>query len=322
MPPRTSWRNLLPGLLALATVVSIAVAAVAFAGVGQTRGRTIRLYALANQATGVLSGTEVWLVGQKIGTVDRVEFRPPAADSVLRVVLVLTVVEKDAGQIRQNSIAQIRTGGTFIGPAIVYITAGTPGAAPLRDGDTLRASHLPDRADVVAKLGDAAKELGPIIADTRTIMARFRQRSGTTNGRGALVEQHDGDVARLRSSFAELQHNVDRLRSLTAAPAITDARDAMARARAALARADSVRLLVNSPNTSLGRLRRDSTLATTVASLRRELDTVRAAMTSVHGNLGRLGRDSAITNALANAQREMTLLFDDMKRRPSRYIAF
>jgi ABC-type transporter Mla subunit MlaD len=315
MPPRTSWRNVLPGLLALATVVSIAAAVVMFAGVGQTRGRTVRLYALTNQANGVLNGTEVWLVGQRIGTVDRVEFRPPSLDSANRVVLVLTIEAKAAAHIRENSVAQIRTGGNVIGPAVVYISAGTPGTSPLTDGDTLRASVLPDRADVVARFGDAAKNFGPIITDTRSIMSHLRRRDGAARAMGSLVEQHDGEVARFRG-------HLDRLRDLTTAPALAGVSEVATSARLALARADSVRALLASPNSSLGRYRRDSTLATTVASLRRELDSVHAAMTSVHGNIGRMGRDSAITRALANAQREMALLFADMKRRPSRYIAF
>jgi ABC-type transporter Mla subunit MlaD len=317
MPPRTSWRTLLPGLLALATVLAIAASVLMFAGVGKTRGRTARLYALTSQAQGVLNGTEVWFVGQKVGTVERVEFRPPSMDSANRVVLVLEVAAKGIGQIRENSVAQIRTGGNVIGPAVVYITGGTPQARALRDGDTLRASFQVDRADVAARLGEAGKDIGPIIADTRAIMAHLRHRTGAPRavGRGSLVEQHDGEVARFRG-------NLDRLRDVASGAALADAGEAMARARVALARADSIRTLLDSPNTSLGRYRRDSTLATTVASLRTELDSVRAALTSVHGNIGRLGRDSAMTAALANAQREMALLFADMKRRPSRYIAF
>lgn len=315
MPPRTSWRNLLPGLLALATIVSIAVAVLVFAGVGKMRGRTMRLYALTNQAQGVLGGTEVWLAGQKIGTVDRVEFRPPSADSTNRLVLVLTVSDKVAEQIRRNSVAQIRTAGTVIGPPVVYVSGGTPDAPALRDGDTLRASMQTDRADVAAKLGEAAENLGPIIADTRAIMGHFRQRDGSVRAVGSFMEQHDGDVARLRGSF-------DRLRELTSGSALAGASDAAALARVALARADSIRLLVNSPTTSLGRLRRDSTLAATVASLRAELNSVQMAMTSVHGNMGRLSRDSALTRALADAQREMALLSADIKRRPTRYIVF
>jgi hypothetical protein len=197
----------------------------------------------------------------------------------------------------------------------VYISGGTPDAPALADGDTLRASVVVGRADVASKLGEAAKNVGPIIADTRVILARLRQRDGAARAMGALVEQHDGEVARFRS-------NLDRLHDLTTAPGIAGVGDAVAGARLALARADSLRTLLASPNTSLGRYRRDSTLATTVASLRVELDRVHAAMTSVHGNIGRFGRDSAITLALANAQREMALLFADMKRRPSRYIVF
>jgi hypothetical protein len=38
--------------------------------------------------------------------------------------------------------------------------------------------------------------------------------------------------------------------------------------------------------------------------------------------VSRLETDSAITRSIANAQREMSLLFEDMRKRPSRYVNF
>src|SRR5687767_4834089 len=168
MPSRISWTNLLPGLAALAVIVALAAGALVFGGVGRTRGDTIRLYVLTNQAQGVMRGTEVWLVGQKIGTVDRIEFRPITVDTAERVVLVLTVNADDVGLIRHDSDAQIRTGGTVIGPAVVYLTAGTAGSPAAKPGDTLAARPASDLDVARAKLGSIAADLGPIMADVKT----------------------------------------------------------------------------------------------------------------------------------------------------------
>jgi hypothetical protein len=96
----------------------------------------------------------------------------------------------------------------------------------------------------------------------------------------------------------------------------------MAGARGALARADSIRVLLDSPNTSLGRFRRDSTLMETVGAIREELALLRVRLDSAEGTVSRLETDSAITRSIANAQREMSLLFEDMRKRPSRYVNF
>ena len=108
MPPRLSWNRLLPGLIALAAVLLIAVGVVLFAGVGQVRGRKIHFYVLTDQARGVLHGTEVWLAGQKVGMVDGVTFRPPTTDSLARVLMAVSVRARDAEPIRRDSRADSR----------------------------------------------------------------------------------------------------------------------------------------------------------------------------------------------------------------------
>jgi hypothetical protein len=318
MPPRTSWRSLLPGLLALAVLVTTAVGLIVFGGVGRIRGETIRLYVLTNQAQNVIGGTEVWLVGQKVGTVDRVEFAPPGSDTAARVVLHLTVREEDIGQLRHDSEVQVRVGGNIIGPVIVSMASGSPTSPPAREGDTLRARAQSDMVQAGGKLSGITAELGPIMADVKTVLAQARSRSGSV--RGPLMEQHDGEVAQLRG-------NVTRLRELftgatKGSPATTHARGVMTHARLALAHVDSIRALVNSPSTSLGRFRRDSALASTVEEVRAELTLVRAKLEQVDGNFGRMNNDDAMTRAVADAQREMALLFADIRRRPGKYIAF
>lgn len=311
MPPRTSWSNLLPGLIALAVVIAIAIGVIAFGGVGRVRGDTMRLYVVTDQAQGVIGGTDVWLVGQKIGAVDRVDFRAPTDDSA-RVVLQLSVREADAGQVRHDSRVSIRTGGNIIGPAVVWMTAGTPAAAPAKEGDTLRASPQRDLEVATAKLGTATEQLPFIVADVKTIMGYFRNRRGAIGQ--AFADNADGEMTRLR-------YELTRFRSTGFAGGGFPS-EASSRARIALARVDSIRALIASPATSLGRFRRDASLQTTIDGIRAELAVIRERMASGEGTLARWSRDSAITRALGNAQRELTLLSDDVRRRPSRYINF
>ena len=94
------------------------------------------------------------------------------------------------------------------------------------------------------------------------------------------------------------------------------------RAQQVMARADSVRALIASPNTSLGRFRKDSTLLAEVGYIRDELSILQSDLDQSRGTVGRAIHDSAITNALVEAQRQMSLLFADIKKHPFRYLVF
>jgi hypothetical protein len=315
MPPRLSWRSVLPGIVAIAVVLSIALGIIFFAGIGQLRGETIRLYVLVDQARGVLHGTEVWLAGQKIGVVNSVQFRPPTSDTGARVVIVTTVRKQDAQALRHDSHAEVRAGLNFIGPMVVYLTAGTPNSPPVRDGDTLHAGAQSDVEVAMTKLNAATVELPPIMADVRTIMARVRDSHGTI---GAMWSERGGKTfAELRARYADFhEHMFDGGEALVSMPGVRS------RAERALARVDSIRTLLASPRSSVGRFRRDSTLADAVATVRDEIGEVRAMMADSSGTLGRLKIDSALARSIAEAQREMTRLSDDIRRRPLRYVHF
>lgn len=314
MPQRISWSNLFPGLAALAAVLLIAAGVLRFAGVGRIRGEKIQLYVLADQARGVMRGTEVWLVGQKIGLVDAIRFQPPTDDTTGRVVLVVRVRKRDAEQIRRDSDVQVRAGLNFIGPVVVYLTAGTPGSAAVREGDTLRGAQS-DFDLAGAKVTAATAELGPLMADARTIMARARDPKGTV---GALRTEGVGQQLReLRARMARLRQGPFNGNGHSAS-----AVGVLARTQVVFARVDSIRTLLSSPGSSFGRFRRDSSLSAAVAGVRDEIAAVRATLGESSGTLGRLEGDSALMRSMANAQREMTRLFDDIRRRPLRYVNF
>jgi len=88
------------------------------------------------------------------------------------------------------------------------------------------------------------------------------------------------------------------------------------------ARADSLRLLMNSSDASLGRFRRDSTLLRTLTAVRAETDTVFALLAQSRGTAGRVLNDSALVLEVAGARRTLDALIKDVKADPFRYVAF
>jgi hypothetical protein len=128
----------------------------------------------------------------------------------------------------------------------------------------------------------------------------------------APLQSAMASVGRLRRRLSDGRGSVGR---------ILDG-DLGARAQRVVSRGDSVRALVGSSNTSLGRFRRDSTLMSEVADIRDELAKVRASLAESRGTAGRIARDSAVFSALGEAHREMTLLLADLKKHPLRYNPF
>src|SRR5688572_23897682 len=192
MSPRLTWSNLIPGLIALGLVVAIAAAVLVYAGVGRIRGDTLRLHVVTNQARGLMNGSDVWLNGQRIGTVTDIDFLAPGADTTARVVVVMDVREDDAVQIRHDSEVNIRAGGNIIGPIVVYITAGTIASPRIADGDTLRARPQWDFENASTKLGLATDEVGPTVADAKLAIARVHDPSGTIGA--ALSGSANGEI--------------------------------------------------------------------------------------------------------------------------------
>jgi len=310
--PRLTWRNLSVGIAALAGIIALAASVLLFAGVGRIRGAKTHLFIRTNQARGIMRGSEVWLSGQKIGLVDGVDFAPPSSDTAARVVIAVSIKESAAQSVRRNSSAEIRAGANIIGPIVVYLGAGTPDSPRAREGDTLHAAPQSDVEVATAKLSAATEQLGPIMTDARAIIGHVKHGDGTV---GAILRsdppQRSSELARLRANFSRtMGRSHDRAAAL------------MARARVALAHADSVRQLIAAPDASLGRLRKDSTLGPTIARVRDELSALSDEIRTSDGTLARYRSDSAMVRAIADARQEMTLLFNDVKKHPLRYIAF
>ena len=318
MPRTLRWSGLIPGVIIFATIVGVCVAVLMFAQVGALHGDTFRLYAAMGSARGVIEGTEVWLSGQKVGLVTGVEFQPVTVDTNRRVVIGMDVLEKYRHQIRGNSTAQVRAGGTLIGAQVVWVASGTEGEPMLVDGDTIDAMPQGDTESVSAKAAMATREFPAIIANIKLLSSMLTSSQGTLGAMGA--DQGGKPLMVLR----------ERATSLTTQATSGDGSIALAmrggnltaRARTAVARTDSIRRILTDSTTSLGRFRRDSTLLRTVADVRNEVSIVRALLDESRGTAGRAINDKAIVQELVELESELGALMADIQRRPLRYIAF
>jgi ABC-type transporter Mla subunit MlaD len=318
VPRSLRWRDLLPGVVMVGVILVTTAATLKYARIGRLSGDTIRYSAAFPAARNVMGGTEVWINGAKVGRVSRVSFAPVSADTTHRVVVELEVLKQYRDQIRENSVARLRTGAKLMGPTVVYITAGTPDARLVAEDGTIAAASGGDVQDVAASFGDAAREFPAIMANVKLLSSSLSSARGTIGALTTLdapqrIEALVGNASRLGARATSGQGTI----GLAMAHG-----ELMARAKAAAAQVDSVRALLASDRTSLGRFRRDSSLMRTVADVRDELAVTSALLKSQSGTLGRFQQDSIIAVQMTEMSKQMTELFADIKRRPFRYLSF
>ena len=313
-----AWSDVRGGAFAAAAIVLVAVATLKYSRLGTLHGDTMPLYAHVGEARGLLVGSEVWLSGQKIGKVTSIRFLPPSsADTSARIEIAMDILTSHRGAFHRDAVAQIRAGGSFIGAPVVYINPGTMKAGAIQAGDTVTTHPQADVEGASGQMSVASREFPVIIKNVRELTTQLQGTGGTV---GAFMNGPGGAAQLARSQALAAQLGARLSGAGTVGRFMKGS--LTAHAQVVMARADSVRALLASPNTSLGRFRKDSTLLAEVGDIRDQLATVQAELDQSRGTAGRVLHDSAITNSLVEAQHQMTLLFSDIRKHPLRYLVF
>ena len=313
MPRQLHWGELIPGIIATAAIVTLVILTLVFARVGQIHGKKVTLYVVAEDAAGILPGTEVWLSGQKQGMVTDVSFRPPTTDTLERVLITTEFLAKSLQHVRRDSYAQLKPGGSFIGTLVVSISVGSATSPPLRDGDTV---HIRKRGRIAS-----------LTADVGTIRPAFSALAAEANALNAKLESPLGSIGAARAQGMPQMPEVAARMARLAARAngngtigLVTRTNLKGRASRAMAAGDSIRELMSSNRTSIGRFRRDSTLVTKAAHVLAELDTLRALTSGPLG--GAAAADSTLAKELTRTRGLLAALIKDIKSHPFRYIKF
>jgi hypothetical protein len=316
MPHQLHWRELRGGIIAAVAIVALTLVILLFARVGALHGKKVTLYVVTDEAGGVLAGTEVWLAGEKEGVVTDVTFRPPTTDTLERLLITTEFLKDALPSVRRDSYAQIRPGGTLIGAPVVYISAGTTSAAPLRDGDTVYARPKAVIGDLAEDVGSIGPELSALGDAAKELQAKLDRPVGTIgNARTNGFE----DLADVSAGMSSLNARATRGNGTVALATRTSL---MARASKTMAAADSIRTLMSSKRGNLGRFRRDSTLVTKAQHLLAELDTLSALVQNPVGAIAAARSDSLLARQLEREHLLLAALIKDIKSNPMRYIRF
>jgi phospholipid/cholesterol/gamma-HCH transport system substrate-binding protein len=316
MSSRVRWNELRIGLLSLAGIILAVLGILLFARVGALHGDTKQLYVTVDHAPGVLKGTDVWLLGRKVGLVKNITFRPITVDTLQRVAIETEILAEYFPLIRKNSFGDIRAGGNLIGSPVVYIDGGTAAAPAVNSGDTIASlsgagklgafePQIDSLATRLTRVADSTGKLIVLMGDRSTSIGQFRSTGMASMRRATEVSS---DIMRRASSGSGSLGLANR-------NALGD------HIRRVLAQKDSIMFLVSSGSGNVGRFRRDSTLMREVANTRAEVDSLRLLF-SRQGAVSRFRTDSALKREMGQARIQLDSLMLDLKKHPLKYISF
>lgn len=315
MPRSLRWRNLVGGVVALLAVAAVAVAILKFARIGALRGDTYQLYTYTNEARGILENSDVWLAGQRVGIVERIEFRPVRTDTAKRIRLTLKIQRKHQELIRSDAYAQIRSGGRLLGEPVVYITMGTESHPPLADESVLASRDQADTESFTSEIAGAARDFPAIARSAKEILGQARALASRLD---AVGSDEPGVAFRLvRSRAQRLTSGTD---TGTIGLFLADSVTLTQRLRRILARTDSLGARFQESARTFASFSSDSGLGREIADVRNEISIVRVLVSEAHGTAGRLMFDRAIPERLMELEKELARLMEDIRREPARYI--
>ncbi|MEP7087611.1 MAG: MlaD family protein [Gemmatimonadota bacterium] len=309
-PP--AWSKLIGGVVAIAVIVVSAFSIIAFARVGSLKGDTYIAYILADQANGILKGTDVWLQGQKVGVVKNVGFRSLPTDTSVRTVLEVEVMSPFKSFIKKDSRVEFKPGGSYVGAQVVALRIGSPTAPVLEAGDTLTRVSVIDPDLRQNELTAAGQDFPEIVSSLRAIGGDLTK----TQSQFSSLGDHSSGLGLVMKRVAEFDTRKKGTLSL-----IFRDRALASRAQIALTRADSLLDITREPGT-LNRFKNDSALRIALARTRGELDAIRVRIAREDGAAGRFLSDDALRKDLEELSKQIAKTLADFGKRPERYSPF
>lgn len=302
--PNTTDRRGLRGYLLLAGLIAAAALIFNIDAIADLTRDHMDLVAMVHEAPRVRVGTPVWVEGVDVGRVSSVGLAPRStgdADGGRRVAIGLRL-EGRAGALVRGDSDVYTAARRFVGQPIVYVTAGSPDAPELSDGDTIRGRERPSPEDLLARTTELPAALDSLFRSIDRIRSLGDARTGEI---GALVEQ---TVAVTRVARA-LSTDLDRgsLGRLLDDPVLSARIESLRRRVGQLETAvDETMARYTGPDALLAdRLvqlsRRTDSLGSELAALQERLDTGA-------GLLARMNRDSALQVAVGGVQAQIDTL--------------
>ena len=310
-----TWDQLRVGLVIVAALAILTLAVYKLGQAANLFSKRYALVAFLAEANGLREGGTVTLAGQLAGTVKRIEFLAPDADTSRNLKITVSVDRELQEQIRADSKAQIRTMG-LLGDKIFDITPGTPRTSSLRDGDTISVSPALDYEKVLTQAAGAVGDVVELTRDMRSLTGGIVRGEGTVGQlvtNRALYDELTRTLSQTNSMLARLQNPNGTVGRLLQDPTLYNSITGM------IASTDSLVRAVNSADGTLGKFMRDTVLYGNMVRMSQRADSLMSMLTNGKGLASRLLTDQTLYDQLNKLVSDLNALLADVRRDPGRY---
>lgn len=261
-------------------------------------------YATYDNAAGVESSSPVVIKGFRVGTVENVRYDIKSAD----VIVEFSVI--DTYPIPANSEAKI-TSASLMGGKVIELKLGDS-PTMMNDGDTIRSLIEPGLMEAVSGEYDKLK------AQASTLIEQLSKALFSINA--VLSEQN---VANLSGTLANLNSatgNIDHLVKTDVSQVVANLNELSVTLKEAGPQitniVNNVSTMSDSAKLSLPELLTNANRAIV------QLEGAIASLNAGEGSAGKLLHDEELYGNLLEASDNLTLLLEDFKANPKRYIHF
>lgn len=266
-------------------------------------GNTNTYYVYYEQVGGIQEASQVMLFGVKVGTVTDVSLNE---DPTKGVQLTLTV--DDRYNLPVDSKAKIFNNGLMGGKAVEIVYGNSSEILP--DEGTLQPEVSVDLMEM------ASSEMEGLLAKVTAIMDNLTQ---TLEGINALMAQNTESITSIVSNVDGVTGNVNAMLAKERTH-LEEALSSLSKFSKSLGdNADEVDTIIGNMNKFSSDLA-SSNLVAEVEGVLSQLNAVMETINKEEGSAGKLLHDAELYNNLTQASDNLSLLLEDLKQNPKRYI--
>lgn len=267
--------------------------------------RNMIYHATYSNVSGLQSAAPVTINGVKVGTVEAIELKDTT-------VVIDIAVNRKYG-IPSDSKAKIYSDG-LLGSKAIVIELGSS-AQMLQKGDTIASAVNRDLMDVAGNELDFFKQKLSTITDDLSV---------TLRNLNSLIENNSDDFSATMSHLNSISASLDQVltREKTDLVSIVNSLEQLARTLSDNSHhLENIMANADSFSQQLEAARIDS-LAASFNRTATQLSTMLEQVNSGQGSLGKLLTDQALYDNLTAASQNLSLLLEDLKAHPKRYVHF
>lgn len=204
MEAQKNRKAVITGLFVAVGIVIFIVGIFTLGGQQRTFVKSVNIFAVFDDVSGLQQGNNIWFSGVKIGIVKKIEFHNSS-----QVKVTLHIEEKAREFIRTDAKAKIGSDG-LIGNKIIVIYGGTPTAPAIEGGENLAVEKTTSTDDMFATLQESNMNLIDITRNIKAVSKQLVDGEGTIT---ALLNERKlyNELSSIMASLKRAANNSEQL---------------------------------------------------------------------------------------------------------------